>query len=175
MEELVVLVDEQDQQIGLEEKLKAHQLGLLHRALSVFIFNSKKELLLQQRAANKYHTPLQWANSCCSHPRENESLFDATNRRLWEEMGMKADLKPGFTFIYKAAFDNDLIEHEYDHVWYGYSDVEPNINHEEVESYKWLTLDEIDRDIEEHPEKYTAWFRILMKDHGQKLREYESM
>lgn len=175
MEEFVVLVDENDQAIGLEEKLKAHQLGLLHRALSVLIFNSDKKLLLQQRAAHKYHTPSLWANTCCSHPRENESLKDATNRRLQEEMGMIAELKPAFTFLYKADFDNGLIEHEFDHVWIGYSDDYPIINTEEVADFKWLSLDEIDQDILEHPEKYTAWFKILMKDHGQKLREYESL
>lgn len=174
MEEFVVLVDEKDRPIGKEEKLKAHQLGLLHRALSVLIFNSKGELLLQQRASHKYHTPSLWTNTCCSHPREGESLFDATHRRLEEEMGMSTPLKPIFSFVYKADFDNGLVEHEFDHVWVGYSDNNPNINTNEVADFKWMTLDAIDAEIKKLPGQFTAWFKILMKDYRAKIRHYES-
>lgn len=160
MPEFVVLVDNNDNQIGLMEKQAAHLNPTLHRAFSIFIFNSKGEMLLQQRALTKYHTPGLWTNTCCSHPRDGESLADATKRRLKEEMGMECELKEVFNFIYKADVMQGLIEHEFDHVFVGTTDAIPIINREEVEVYKYETVENIKKDIEKHPEDYTAWFKI---------------
>ena len=160
MPEYVVLVDNKDNQIGLMEKQAAHVNPTLHRAFSIFVFNSKGEMLLQQRALTKYHTPGLWTNTCCSHPRDGESLQQATKRRLMEEMGMECDLKEVFSFIYKADVMQGLIEHEFDHVFVGTTDVTPIINREEVESYKYETVANIAKDIEKNPENYTAWFKI---------------
>ena len=134
--EHVVLVDEQDQVLGTEEKMKAHQLALLHRAFSVFVLNSNNEIMLQQRAHHKYHSPLLWTNTCCSHQREGETNIQAGTRRLREEMGFETELKELFHFIYKAPFDNGLTEHELDHVMIGYYNEEPLINNDEVENWK---------------------------------------
>lgn len=161
MEEKVILVDENDTPIGLMEKIEAHRKALLHRAFSVFIFNSKGELLLQQRALDKYHSPGLWTNTCCSHQRDGETNLEAANRRLWEEMGMKTPLKELFSFIYKAPFDNGLTEHELDYVLIGYSDENPNINPTEVAAYQWKDISSIKEDISQFPEKYTAWFKII--------------
>ncbi len=160
MPEYVVLVDNQDNKIGLMEKQEAHVNPTLHRAFSIFIFNSKGEMLLQQRALTKYHTPGLWTNTCCSHPRDGESLADATKRRLMEEMGMECDLKEVFSFIYKADVMQGLIEHEFDHVFIGTTDATPIINRAEVESYKYETVANITKDIEKNPQNYTAWFKI---------------
>ena len=143
MEENVILVDEQDNQLGLMPKMEAHEKAVLHRAFSVFIFNSKGELMLQQRAAHKYHSPLLWTNTCCSHQRNGESNIEAGKRRLVEEMGFETNLKEVFSFVYKAPFDNGLTEHELDHVMIGNFYGLPEINHEEVASYKWMRLDAI--------------------------------
>ena len=164
MEEKVILVDEQDNPIGLMEKLEAHQKALLHRAFSVFILNDKGEIMLQQRAANKYHSPNLWTNTCCSHPREGETTIEAGKRRLQEEMGFVTELSEVLSFIYKAPFDNGLTEHEYDHVLIGYSDAQPQINPEEVASWKWLSLEAIKEDILQAPERYTAWFKIIFEE-----------
>ena len=163
MEEKVILVDEQDNPIGLMEKLEAHQKALLHRAFSVFILNDKGEIMLQQRAANKYHSPNLWTNTCCRHPREGETTIEAGKRRLQEEMGFVTELSEVLSFIYKAPFDNGLTEHEYDHVLVGYSDAQPQINPEEVASWKWLSLEAIKEDILQAPEQYTAWFKIIFE------------
>jgi isopentenyl-diphosphate Delta-isomerase len=169
MEELVVLVDENDKELGLMPKLEAHEKAVLHRAFSVFIFNKKGELMLQQRAAHKYHSPLLWTNTCCSHQRDGESNIEAGRRRLQEEMGFTTDLKEVFSFIYKAPFDNGLTEHELDHVMIGYFDEKPNLNKEEVEAYKWMTLEEVKHDINSNPTLYTAWFKIIFKESYEKL------
>lgn len=161
MEEKVILVDENDTPIGLMEKMEAHRKALLHRAFSVFIINSKGELLLQQRALDKYHSPGLWTNTCCSHQRDGETNLEAANRRLWEEMGMKTPLKELLSFIYKAPFDNGLTEHELDYVLIGYSDENPNINPTEVAAYQWKNISSIKEDISQFPEKYTAWFKII--------------
>jgi len=162
MEE-VVLVNELDEPVGLMEKLEAHQKGLLHRAFSVFVFNEKQELLLQQRAFSKYHSGGLWTNTCCSHPRAKENILDAANRRLMEEMGMKVQLEHLTHFIYKAKFDNNLIEHEFDHVFIGHSNEAPCINKEEVESYKWVKINDLKGDIRTNPEDYTVWFKIALE------------
>ncbi len=164
MEEQVILVNEKDEPIGLMGKMEAHEKGLLHRAFSVFIFNSKQEVLLQQRAACKYHSPNLWTNTCCSHPRAGETNQQAGERRLQEEMGLQVPLREVFSFIYKAPFDNGLTEHEYDHVLVGYSDAQPQINPEEVASWKWLSLEAIKEDILQAPERYTAWFKIIFEE-----------
>lgn len=160
MTEYVVLVDELDNKVGLMEKMEAHINPTLHRAFSIFIFNSKNEMLLQQRALSKYHTPGLWTNTCCSHPRDGESLHDATKRRLQEEMGMQCELKEAFSFIYKADVMQGLVEHEFDHVFIGTSDNLPIINKDEVESFRYDTVENIKADIERNPQNYTAWFKI---------------
>ena len=160
MTEYVVLVDELDNKVGLMEKMEAHINPTLHRAFSIFIFNSKNEMLLQQRALSKYHTPGLWTNTCCSHPRDGESLHDATNRRLQEEMGMQCELKEAFSFVYKADVMQGLVEHEFDHVFIGTSDDLPIINKDEVESFRYDTVENIKADIERNPQNYTAWFKI---------------
>lgn len=163
MEE-VVLVDEYDNPIGTMEKMQAHQKALLHRAFSVFILNSRGELLLQQRAFSKYHSAGLWTNACCSHQRPGESTLKAANRRLQEEMGMKAPLRELFWFIYKAPFDNGLTEHELDHVLVGTTDAVPNINSEEVAAYKWLSINAVKKELELYPEHYTVWFKIIFNE-----------
>ncbi|MFV0306025.1 MAG: isopentenyl-diphosphate Delta-isomerase [Moheibacter sp.] len=170
MEEFVVLVDEKDNSLGLMEKQQAHVSGLLHRAFSVFVFNVKGELLLQQRAASKYHSPLLWTNTCCSHPRENESYIGAAHRRLKEEMGFDCELEEKFKFIYKAKLDSELFEHELDHVFVGFFDGEIKINPEEVETYKWVTMEDLRSDIKFNSEKYTVWFQIILDEYIAKLQ-----
>jgi len=162
-EEKVILVNERDEPIGLMPKLEAHEKAVLHRAFSVFILNDKKEVMLQQRAHQKYHSPLLWTNTCCSHQREGETNIQAGKRRLSEEMGFSADLKELFHFIYKAPFDNGLTEHELDHVMIGYYEGEPIINHEEVEDWKWMSIEAIRTDMQQHPELYTVWFKIIFQ------------
>ncbi len=169
MEELVVLVDKKDNQIGLMPKMEAHEKAVLHRAFSVFIFNENGELMLQQRAASKYHSPLLWTNTCCSHQRDGESNLGAGKRRLQEEMGFTTDLKEVFSFIYKAPFDNGLTEHELDHVLIGFFEDRPKINKEEVEAYKWMMLKDVKNDIESNPSNYTEWFKIIFKESYEKL------
>ena len=170
MEELVVLVDEKDNQVGLMPKMEAHEKAVLHRAFSVFVFNDKGELMLQQRAADKYHSPLLWTNTCCSHQRDGETSLEAGKRRLMEEMGFVCDLEEVFWFVYKAPFDNGLTEHELDHVMIGTYNGEPNINPEEVESYKWMSLEAVKEDMEKNPDNYTAWFKIIFQESYQKLQ-----
>lgn len=162
-QEQVILVNENDEPIGSMEKIEAHEKALLHRAFSVFILNDKNEVMLQQRAASKYHSPLLWTNTCCSHQRAGETNIAAGKRRLQEEMGFQVDLKELFSFIYKAPFDNGLTEHELDHVMVGYSNQDPNINREEVEAWKWMSLEAIKQDMKDHPESYTAWFKIIFE------------
>ena len=161
--ENVILVDTSDTPVGQMEKLKAHLKGELHRALSVLIFNRKGEILLQQRAFSKYHTPGLWSNSCCSHPRPGEDSLEAATRRLGEEMGFIVPLKKSFDFIYKAHFDNGLIEHEFDHVFFGTFDGEPEINPEEANDFKWVNPSDLMEDMRSTPEHYTVWFRIIME------------
>lgn len=163
IQEQVILVNENDEPIGSMEKIEAHEKALLHRAFSVFILNDKNEVMLQQRAASKYHSPLLWTNTCCSHQRAGETNIAAGKRRLQEEMGFQVDLKELFSFIYKAPFDNGLTEHELDHVMIGYSNQDPNINREEVEAWKWMSLEAIKQDMKDHPESYTAWFKIIFE------------
>jgi len=169
IEEHVILVDENDRQIGVMPKLEAHQKAVLHRAFSVFVFNNNKELMLQQRAMHKYHSPGLWTNTCCSHQRDGETNIEAGKRRLQEEMGFVTNLEETISFIYKAPFDNGLTEHEFDHVLVGYYNKEPNINSEEVADWKWMTLDAVKKDMDIHPESYTVWFKIIFDKFLQHL------
>ena len=162
-EEHVILVDENDNQIGLMPKMEAHEKAVLHRAFSVFIFNDKNELMLQQRAMNKYHSPGLWTNTCCSHQRDGESNLEAGKRRLEEEMGFVTDLQESTSFIYKAPFDNGLTEHEYDHVMIGSYNEAPIINKGEAADWKWMTLEAVKDDIALQPGLYTAWFKIIFE------------
>ncbi|MCM2301824.1 MAG: isopentenyl-diphosphate Delta-isomerase [Flavobacteriaceae bacterium] len=163
-EELVILVNESDEQIGVMPKMEAHKKGLLHRAFSVFVFNKSGELMLQQRAASKYHSPLLWTNTCCSHQRDGERNIEAGKRRLQEEMGFVCELREVTSFIYNAQLDNGLTEHELDHVMIGYYDDYPEINKEEVENYKWMTLEDVKNDIFINPNQYTVWFKIIFEN-----------
>lgn len=162
-EEQVILVTQHDEPIGTMDKMEAHQKGVLHRAFSVFVFNSKNQLLLQRRALTKYHSAGLWTNTCCSHPRPNEENLSAANRRLKEEMGMETTLSYKTSFIYKTEFDNGLTEHEFDHVFIGNTDVDPKINTEEVDNFKWVSLEELKADIKTNPELYTSWFKIAIE------------
>jgi len=173
IEENVILVNENDQQIGLMPKLEAHEKAVLHRAFSVFVLNNKNEIMLQQRAHQKYHSPLLWTNTCCSHQREGETNIQAGSRRLYEEMGFKTELKELFHFIYKAPFDNGLTEHELDHVMIGYYDGEPIINTEEVENWKWMSIEDVQNDMRLHPEIYTVWFKIIFDQFYHFLEEHK--
>ena len=171
-EENVILVNERDEPIGLMPKLEAHEKAILHRAFSVFVLNEKKELMLQQRAPQKYHSPLLWTNTCCSHQREGETNIEAGNRRLGEEMGFTTELKELFHFIYKAPFDNGLTEHELDHVMIGYYDGIPQINLEEAGDWKWMKIEDVKEDMKRHPETYTVWFRIIFDEFYHYLEDH---
>lgn len=157
----VILVDENDKPIGSAPKMQAHIDGVLHRAFSVFVFNQAGELLLQRRALDKYHSPGLWTNSCCSHPAPGETTLAACQRRLQEEMGFVCALEPAFSFVYRAEFDNGLIEHEYDHVYLGeYNDaVVPDPA--EVAEYQWVGFPEIDQMLAADPEQFTFWFKVV--------------
>ena len=167
--ETVILVNSADEPIGRMEKLAAHERGLLHRAFSVFLFNERGETLLQQRAAGKYHSPLLWTNSCCSHQREGETNLEAAVRRLSEELGIESaqlsDLRDAFHFIYKAEFDNGLTEHELDHVILGRYDGDVVLNRDEVEAVRWISMPDLAREMSELPESFTAWFQIIYREY----------
>lgn len=158
----VILVNERDEWLGLEEKLEAHKRGLLHRAFSVFVLNSNDEILLQKRAEHKYHSGGLWSNTCCSHPRAGESTLSAAHRRLQEEMGFDCEMEKIFTFRYRAEVDNMLIENEYDHVYVGYYDGEPQVNGEEVAGYKFVSAAVLAEWVNKEPESFTVWFRMVL-------------
>jgi len=160
--EYVILVDENDNEIGSMEKIEAHEKAELHRAFSIFIFNDMGQMMLQQRALSKYHSPGLWTNTCCSHPRPGETLEAATRRRIVEEMGFSCTMEEILSFIYKAPFDHGLTEHELDHVFIGRYNDDPEINPDEVEDWKWVDVDELLLDVQENPDLYTVWFRIAL-------------
>ncbi len=172
-EENVILVNEKDEQIGLMPKMEAHEKAVLHRAFSVFVLNEKNEIMLQQRASQKYHSPLLWTNTCCSHQRNGETNIQAGSRRLFEEMGFETSLKELFHFIYKAPFDNGLTEHELDHVMIGYYNGEPIINPEEVENWKWMSIEAVAKNMKLQPEIYTVWFKIIFDQFYHYLEEHK--
>lgn len=159
MIENVILVDKSDNQIGIEEKHSAHKAGKLHRAFSVFIFNSQGEVMLQKRASGKYHSGGLLTNACCSHPRVGETIIDGAHRKLKEEMGFDTGLKEVFSFIYFVKFDNGMHEHEFDHVLFGKFDGEPKLNPEEAEGWRWVSPEQLTREMQEHPEQFTYWFK----------------
>ena len=163
MEE-VILVSPQDEEIGYMEKMEAHQLGLLHRAFSVFLFNSKGEMLLQKRALSKYHSGGLWTNACCSHPRKGETIEQAASRRTREELGCEPELQKIHSFIYKAALDNNLTEHEFDHVLFGNYEGEMNLNINEVSEIVYLPIQQIRQEMNEQPDKFTVWFKIIFEE-----------
>ncbi len=164
----LILVDENDVPVGTAEKMEAHQKALLHRAFSVFIFNSKGEMLLQQRALKKYHSGGLWTNACCSHPYENQDTLFAAQKRLQEEMGFTTPLTKAFEFIYKAPFDNGLTEYEYDHAFVANYDGAINPNADEVMDFCFMNMDELKKSLHSHPHKYTEWFKIAFP----KLEDY---
>ncbi len=162
--EKVVLVDKDDNVLGTMEKMEAHEKGLLHRAFSVFLFDSKGRMLLQQRAFSKYHSGGLWTNACCSHPREGETYIDAAHRRLVEEMGFDCEIKEAFHFIYNKKLDKGLTEHELDHVFTGVYEGEINFNTDEVNAYKYISTEDLLADLKQHPENYTEWFKICLDE-----------
>jgi isopentenyl-diphosphate delta-isomerase len=168
-ENYVILVDEKDNQLGTMEKIEAHEKARLHRAFSVFIYNSKNELMLQQRALTKYHTPGLWTNTCCSHQKLEESNIEAGKRRLQEEMGFSTELKETISFIYKAPFENGLTEHEFDYILVGEYQDDPQPNPDEVHDWKWMSLDDIENDINKNPNLYTEWFKIIFEKHKSEM------
>ena len=168
-EERVILVDKLDNQIGTMPKMEAHQKAILHRAFSVFILNERGELMLQQRAHDKYHSPSLWTNTCCSHQREGEGNVEAGKRRLEEEMGFTTDLTELFHFIYQAPFENGLTEHELDHVMLGYYQGSPKINKLEVADWKWMNIQNISESIKINPQEYTVWFKIVFDQFIKKI------
>lgn len=171
MNDLLILVDENDNEIGLMEKLAVHQTGSLHRAFSVFIFNTKGELLLQQRADDKYHSGGLWTNTCCSHPVNGEEIKATIKKRLKEEMGIDCETNFQFSFIYKAEFGNGLTEHELDHVYFGKSDVEPMLNILEAKDWKYISLENLEKAIHKNPQNYTTWLRICLPQVIKKVEE----
>lgn len=171
MEEKVILVDSLDRELGEMEKMEAHLKGELHRAISVIVFNSRNEMLLQQRAFSKYHTPGLWSNTCCSHPRPGENVEKAANRRLLEEMGFQCHLVKAFDFVYKASFSNGLIEHEFDHVFIGAFDQNPSVNPEEAHAFRWITIDSLKKEMKATPEAFTIWFRLIIDQMEQQNPE----
>jgi isopentenyl-diphosphate delta-isomerase len=170
MNDQVVLVNEHDVEIGLMPKLEAHQKGVLHRAFSVFIFNSKGEMLLQQRAFGKYHSEGLWSNTCCSHPLPEESAHHGAVRRLQEEMGIHADLRFLFSFQYHVNLENGLTENELDHVFWGISDARPEINTSEVSNFRYMKIQDIKAGMVAHPDQYTEWFKICLAEVEDKIK-----
>jgi isopentenyl-diphosphate Delta-isomerase len=160
--ERVILVDQQDNELGSMEKMEAHQKGLLHRAFSILLFNSKGEVLLQKRASKKYHSGGLWTNTCCSHPQPGETVPHAARRKLLQEMGIDLQPEYAFKFIYKTSLDHLLTEHELDHVLIGQFDGKPNINPEEVEDWKFTDVNELRNEMEQNPESFTYWFKVIM-------------
>ena len=160
-EEIIILVDKNDKQIGTGEKMDIHRAGRLHRAFSVFVFNSKGETLLQRRALDKYHSAGLWTNTCCSHPRVGEETIAGAKRRLKEEMGIECELKEVDSFVYKTEFEG-LFEHEFDHIFIGIYEGNPILNKKEAHDYLWISLEDLKREIERNPDKYTSWFKIAV-------------
>lgn len=169
MQDKVILVDNADMETGTMDKMEAHQKAVLHRAVSVFIFNTNGEWLIQQRAKEKYHSNQLWSNACCTHPMPGEGDIEAAKRRLMEEMGIRCELKEIFSFIYKEDLDNELTEHELDHVFIGVSDTPPQPNPAEVMNYQYISKENLMNELKEAPEKYTVWFRKIVSQVQQHL------
>ncbi|WGQ09752.1 isopentenyl-diphosphate Delta-isomerase [Pedobacter gandavensis] len=160
----VVLVDQHDKTIGEMDKIEAHQKGFLHRAFSIFLFNNKGEMLIHQRAKHKYHGAGLWTNACCSHPQLGEDIKLSAMERLQFEMGIQCNIEKVFSFIYNTSVENNLIEHEFDHVFIGYTDAIPRPNAKEVQTFKWIDTTILSKDIQEHPDQYTYWFKMVFSN-----------
>ncbi|MBU4537651.1 MAG: isopentenyl-diphosphate Delta-isomerase [Weeksellaceae bacterium] len=169
MEEQVVLVSENDEVLGLMEKMQAHENGILHRAFSVFLFNDKGEMLLQKRASGKYHSPDQWTNAVCSHPRFDETYLQGAQRRMKEELGVEAELTEKFNFLYKADVGQNLWEHELDHVFTGIYNGDFLLNEDEVSEVRYISMQELDEEMKENPQQFTEWFKIILKEYKEHL------
>ena len=165
----VIAVNEQDEILEYLDKMEAHKKGILHRAISVFIFNSQGQWLLQQRASGKYHSEMLWTNASCTHPMKGESNEAAASRRLWEEMGIKAELTKVFSFIYRAELDNELVENELDHIFVGFSDSLPQPDSNEVHDFKYISTEDMDKEMKLHPELFTEWFKLLVPKVKEKI------
>lgn len=170
----VILVDPGNREIGSMEKMEAHRKGLLHRAISVFIVDSGGRWLLQKRAKDKYHSSTLWTNTCCSHPFPNERNSDAANRRLSEEMGIRCNLNELFHFTYKENLDNELTEHEIDHVFFGVCDDVPSVNHNEVMDFKYITYADLQEDIASNPQNYTVWFKMIVERVHDQIEQFNA-
>jgi isopentenyl-diphosphate delta-isomerase len=166
----IILVNDLDEIMGSEEKIKVHREGILHRAFSILVFNSKNELLLQKRTKTKYHSGGLWSNTCCGHQNKGETLEISAKRRLKEEMNLDCELEEIFSFRYYTSFNDGLIENEIDHVFTGYSNSNPILNQEEAEDYKWISLRDLEKDILENSNKYTSWFKIIFNKYLQKIK-----
>lgn len=169
MAEQVVVVSENDEILGLMEKMEAHENGILHRAFSVFLFNDKGEMLLQKRASGKYHSPNQWTNAVCSHPKIDETYLEGAQRRLNEELGITADLTEKFSFIYKADVGQNLWEHELDHVFTGNYEGSFVLNNDEVSEVRYISMQQLDEEMNANPENFTEWFKIILKEYKDHL------
>lgn len=169
MDEYILAVDDRDIETGYMEKMEVHQKGILHRAFSVMLFNNEGEVLLQKRAKKKYHSPGLWTNCCCSHQREGETLEEAVSRRLKDELGIKCECREVFKFMYRVEFENGLVEHEIDHVFFGQYNGKVFPNVDEVEEIRWVSLDKLGEEMSDHPENFTYWFQILMKQPEMQL------
>ncbi|MBE8721138.1 isopentenyl-diphosphate Delta-isomerase [Sphingobacterium pedocola] len=159
----VVLVDREDAALGEMDKMEAHRLGVLHRAFSIFIFNGNGDMLIHQRAKGKYHGAGLWTNACCSHPQWDEDIAESAKERLVFEMGLSCSLEKAFSFIYNIPVENNLIEHEYDHVFYGYTDVQPDPNPAEIQNYRWISLGQLEQEVDAQPQDFTYWFKMALK------------
>lgn len=170
VEDLIVLVNEKDENIGSVGKLEAHQKGLLHRAFSIIVWNDQNEILIHQRAFGKYHSEGLWTNTCCSHPKLEETVLEAAHRRLQEEMGFDCVLEQKFHFIYQVELENQLIEHELDHVLIGKFNENPTPNPEEVKDFRWITLPELKNEIAKNPSEFTFWFKEIIQNFEDKIK-----
>lgn len=170
--EHVILVDQNDQMVGTMEKMRAHQEGLLHRAFSIFVFNSQGELLIQKRAPIKYHTGSLWSNTCCSHPKPNESVEETLQYKLHQEMGFQCELERAFSITYRAELGNGLVENELDHVYIGSFNGDPQPNHEEVCDWKYIALQDLKKEMEQHPNAFTPWFKLLLQPISRYYSDY---
>jgi isopentenyl-diphosphate Delta-isomerase len=171
-EEKVILVNEQDEEIGTMDKMEAHRKGALHRAFSIFILNENNNLIIQQRADNKYHSPGLWSNTCCSHPLPDEDILSAAHRRLQEELGFDCPLQPLFTFRYQSEVGNGMTENEYDHIFIGSYDGEFDLNENEVQNLSYMSFDEVDQKLKDKPESFTRWLHLVWPQFKSEIKTY---
>lgn len=162
--EMIILVNYKDEEVGFEEKMKTHKKALMHRAFSIFIFNNNGEMILQKRAIEKYHCGGMWSNTCCSHPRKGEEVNNAAHRRLKEEIGFDCELIDMFTFHYKVKFNNGLTENEMDHVFLGFYDGKIKLNKKEASDFRWMKVENVEKEIKKNPDEFTVWFKIALKE-----------